>query len=51
MVGTVPMYDAIGHLDKELKDITEEEFLDVIRQHAKDGVDFITVHCGLTRNI
>ncbi|MDU2199424.1 MAG: phosphomethylpyrimidine synthase ThiC, partial [Peptostreptococcaceae bacterium] len=34
-----------------LKDITEEEFLDVIRQHAKDGVDFITVHCGLTRNI
>ena len=51
MVGTVPMYDAIGHLDKELKDITAEEFLDVIRQHAKDGVDFITVHCGLTRNI
>ena len=51
MVGTVPMYDAIGHLDKELKDITEAEFLDVIRQHAKDGVDFITVHCGLTRNI
>ena len=51
MVGTVPMYDAIGHLDKELKDITEEEFLDVIRLHAKYGVVFITVHCGLTRNI
>lgn len=51
MIGSVPMYDAVGFLDKELKDITEEEFLNVIRQHAIDGVDFITIHAGLTRNV
>ena len=51
MVGTVPMYDAVGYLDKELKDIDEKEFLRVIEQHAKDGVDFITIHAGLTRDI
>ncbi|WBW50631.1 phosphomethylpyrimidine synthase ThiC [Peptoniphilus equinus] len=49
MIGSVPMYDCVGMLDKELKDITEDEFLKVIEQHAKDGVDFITVHVGLTR--
>ncbi len=49
MVGTVPVYDAVGFYDKELKDITEKEFLDVARKHGKDGVDFITVHCGINR--
>lgn len=33
MVGTVPVYDAVGFYDKELKDITEKEFLDVARKH------------------
>lgn len=51
MIGSVPMYDCVGMLDKELKDITEEEFLKVVEQHAKDGVDFITIHVGLTRDI
>ncbi len=51
MIGSVPMYDAVGFLDKELKDINEQEFLDVIRQHAADGVDFITIHAGLTKRI
>lgn len=51
MIGSVPMYDAVGFLDKELKDIDEQEFLDVIRQHAADGVDFITIHAGLTKRI
>ena len=51
MIGSVPMYDAVGFLDKELKDISEQEFLDVIRQHAADGVDFITIHAGLTKRI
>ena len=51
MIGSVPIYDAVGFLGKELKDITEQEFLDVIRQHAADGVDFITVHAGLTKHI
>ncbi len=49
MIGTVPIYDAIGFLDKDLSTITAKEFIDVIEQHAKDGVDFMTIHAGLTR--
>ncbi len=49
MIGTVPMYDAIGYLEKDLKDITAEEFLDVIEAHAKEGVDFMTIHAGINR--
>lgn len=48
-VGTVPVYDAVGYYDKELKDITVEEFLEVVETHAKDGVDFMTIHAGLNR--
>lgn len=49
MIGTVPVYDAIGFYDKELKDITEKEFLDVVREHALQGVDFVTIHAGINR--
>jgi phosphomethylpyrimidine synthase len=49
MIGTVPMYDAIGFLDKELSDITADEFLQVVEAHARDGVDFVTIHAGLNR--
>lgn len=49
MIGTVPIYDAVGFYDKELKDITAEELLNVIETHAKDGVDFMTIHAGINR--
>lgn len=49
MIGTVPMYDAIGYLEKDLADITAKEFLDVIEAHAKEGVDFMTIHAGINR--
>lgn len=49
MIGTVPIYDAIGFYDKELKDITAKEFLDVVRKHAEDGVDFVTIHAGINK--
>ena len=49
MLGTVPIYDAVGFYEKELKDITAQEFLDVVEKHGKDGVDFITIHAGLNR--
>ncbi|PRR80987.1 phosphomethylpyrimidine synthase ThiC [Clostridium vincentii] len=49
MLGTVPIYDAVGFYDKELKDITAEEFLAVVEKHGQDGVDFITIHAGLNR--
>ncbi|MDF9407393.1 phosphomethylpyrimidine synthase ThiC [Pelotomaculum isophthalicicum JI] len=46
-VGTVPVYDAVNLFDKELEEISAEEFLAVVEQHAKDGVDFMTIHAGL----
>jgi len=49
MIGTVPMYDAVGFLDKDLGEITAEEFLAVVEKHAKDGVDFMTIHAGLNK--
>lgn len=51
IIGTVPVYDAVGFYDKELKDITSKEFLDVARKHAQDGVDFLTVHTGVNRRV
>ena len=50
VVGTVPIYDAIGFYDRELSDITAEEFLKVVETHAKDGVDFMTIHAGINRS-
>ncbi len=51
MIGTVPMYDAIGYLEKPLIDITVEDFLEVVRVHARDGVDFVTIHAGMNRRV
>ncbi|MEN6567350.1 MAG: phosphomethylpyrimidine synthase ThiC [Veillonellales bacterium] len=50
MIGTVPMYDAVGMLNKDLKEITVDEFFSVVERHAEDGVDFMTIHCGMNRN-
>lgn len=49
MIGTVPMYDAVGFLDKGLSFIKAEEFLDVVRNHAENGVDFVTIHAEINR--
>lgn len=49
MIGTVPMYDAIGYLEKELCKITAQDFLKVVRAHAEEGVDFMTIHAGINR--
>jgi phosphomethylpyrimidine synthase len=49
MIGTVPIYDAIGYLEKDLKEITAQDFLKVVRLHAEEGVDFMTVHAGINR--
>lgn len=51
MIGTVPMYDAIGYLEKSLIAITPEDFLEVVRAHAEDGVDFVTIHAGMNRRV
>jgi len=51
MIGTVPIYDAVAYLEKDLKDITAQDFLDVVRLHASEGVDFMTIHAGLNRRV
>lgn len=51
MIGTVPMYDAIGYLEKALVAITVDDWLDVVRRHAEDGVDFMTIHAGMNRRV
>ena len=47
MIGTVPVYDAVGFLEKDLKEIKAKDFLDVVYHHAKSGVDFMTIHAGI----
>ena len=49
ILGTVPIYDAVVYYNKALKDITTQEWLEVFRMHAEDGVDFMTIHCGINR--
>lgn len=49
MIGTVPVYDSVIHYQRDLNTLTAKDFLDVAELHAKDGVDFVTLHCGITR--
>ena len=49
MIGTVPVYDSVIHYQRDLATLTAQDFIDVIRLHAEDGVDFVTLHCGITR--
>ncbi|ROR29377.1 hydroxymethylpyrimidine synthase [Mobilisporobacter senegalensis] len=50
MIGTVPMYDAIGYLEKDLMDISAKDFFKVVEAHAKEGVDFMTIHAGINKH-
>ncbi|MEI3198918.1 MAG: phosphomethylpyrimidine synthase ThiC [Lachnospiraceae bacterium] len=49
MIGTVPVYDSVIHYQRDLAELTAQDFIDVVRLHAQDGVDFVTLHCGITR--
>ncbi|MGI6737164.1 MAG: phosphomethylpyrimidine synthase ThiC [Anaerovoracaceae bacterium] len=49
MIGTVPVYDSVIHYQRDLETLTAQDFIDVVRLHAEDGVDFVTLHCGITR--
>lgn len=48
MIGTVPVYDAVARYGKEVAKISVDDFFDVVRMHVEDGVDFLTIHAGLT---
>lgn len=47
IIGTVPIYDAVVYYHKALKEITSREWIDIVRMHAEDGVDFMTIHAGI----
>ncbi len=50
--GTVPIYDTVNTLMKNGKtiyDLTSEMIFETIEKHAEDGVDFMTIHCGVTQ--
>ena len=49
MIGTVPIYDAVVYYHKALMKITSDEWIDIVRMHAEDGVDFMTIHCGINK--
>jgi phosphomethylpyrimidine synthase len=50
-VGTVPIYQAgIEAASRgSVVDMTSDDIFNAVRRHAQDGVDFVTVHCGVTR--
>ena len=50
IIGTVPIYDAIVYYNKDLDKITTQEWLDIVQMHAEDGVDFMTIHCGINKS-
>jgi phosphomethylpyrimidine synthase len=53
-LGTVPIYQAAVEMPRKKKrsmvEMTADDLFGVIERHGEDGVDFITVHCGVTRN-
>ena len=50
IIGTVPIYDAVVYYHKPLKEITSREWIDIVKMHAEDGVDFMTIHIGINKN-
>ena len=48
MVGTVPIYDTLTRTGKEVQDISVDDWFETVENHATNGVDFITIHAGLT---
>ena len=49
VLGTVPIYDAVVYYNKALKAITSRQWIDIVKMHAEDGVDFMTIHCGINK--
>jgi phosphomethylpyrimidine synthase len=53
-VGTVPIYQAIVETTRaggEIADTSTDALFEVVERHARDGVDFMTIHCGLTKRL
>src|SRR6266516_668639 len=47
-IGTVPIYQAVTEVQK-VEDLTADDLLDMVEHQAQQGVDYVTVHCGILR--
>src|SRR5436309_263294 len=47
-IGTVPIYQAVTEV-KQVEDVTADDLLDMVEHQAQQGVDYVTVHCGILR--
>ena len=53
MIGTVPVYKSVSMIvsqGRQIEELSEDDIFSAIEDHAKSGVDFITVHCGINRS-
>jgi len=50
-MGTVPIYQVIAALGEEgdVGDVQSDDIIDIVERHAADGIDFLTLHCGVTQ--
>ncbi len=49
-IGTVPIYEAVRRAGS-VRDVDADLLFTVIREHCKDGVDFLTLHCGVNQDV
>jgi len=51
-VGTVPLYQVFGKAlrdERDVGDVTADEIFEAVEDHCRMGVDYLTLHCGVTR--
>ena len=46
-IGTVPIYQMLEELGGEIEDMKPQHFLDMVEHQAQQGVDYMTIHCGV----
>jgi phosphomethylpyrimidine synthase len=46
-IGTVPMYQMLEQLEGDIEEMRPHHFLDMVQHQAKQGVDYMTIHCGI----
>jgi len=53
-MGSVPIYEAAALAARahgDVRRMTAGDMLDAVSTHCRDGIDFVTVHCGVTRDV
>ncbi len=49
-IGTVPLYEALKRVEGKAEDLSWQLYADVLREHAEQGVDYVTIHAGVLRD-